>query len=145
MSNHRALLNELLQDVLRQNILLCCTFDSNEKKEFCAKLKIGVKEFNGDWGFSKNSAAENAAVKAYDELHKKCETEMRNFLGLEPRNCVDEIDDIRDSFRKIRKRISFSGDSVEHRNIKKMIGRLYARIDEIEGALIDIGIVDNTN
>lgn len=88
MTNHRSLLNEKMQDVLRESV----AFNYAERKladGFLTTLKIGECEFEGEVSFSKSQARNSAAKAALDKIRSFFdEIDLRNELGLEARTIV---------------------------------------------------------
>lgn len=135
-ADHVVLLNQLMQDRCRSNVSVRYVETGVRRM----KVLIGTREFHGSPAFSWWSAKQNAARRAHEELSGLTEQQIRQTCGLPGRPRVDEVDEMRDVLRRLRKRANDELHGGARYAARNRIGHAYMAIDSLEQQLLNMGL-----
>ena len=124
---YRCLLIELLQLRCRSSIPVTYSSTANH----IVHVKIGSKMWKGAAGNYYDSK-EDAARKAYFDLLPLAEDDMRKLLSLPPRLKVEEIDEIRDIVKSLKRKVKTDYRLERQSYLLKKIIAIYNVIDVLE-------------
>lgn len=136
-NNSQSTLHNQLAQVLRSSPPVSYTTTAGFH---VSTVRIGQMSWDGDMALTEYHSRNSAARRAIDELSGLTEPEIRQLLGLPNRPHVNEIDQVRDVLKVVKRRAkALPNGGVP---ILRLVGRFYACLDRLEGSIMQNGLQD---